>query len=53
MPKWMRIMGCAALVVFVAGRSFGCGDDVKTVTTHEEKRESEPEMVSPGEMVVE
>lgn len=31
----------------------GCGDDVKKTTVKQEVQESEPEMVAPGEMVVE
>ncbi|MFQ5490974.1 MAG: hypothetical protein ACE5GE_09660 [Phycisphaerae bacterium] len=38
---------------FVICDTPGCGDDVKTVTTHEQTHESEPQMVSPGEPIVE
>ena len=41
------LLAAACLVVT------GCADDVKTVTTHEQTHESEPQMVSPGEPIVE
>ncbi|HUU83735.1 MAG TPA: hypothetical protein VM243_09545 [Phycisphaerae bacterium] len=46
------VLVIAAAVVFCGGVS-GCSDDVKKVETIEQTHESEPEMVSPGEMVVE
>lgn len=46
------ILVVVAAVVF-CGAVPGCSDDVKKVETHEQTHESEPEMESPGEMVVE
>ena len=46
------ILVVVAAVVFCGGVP-GCSDDVKKVETHEQTQESEPEMESPGEMVVE
>lgn len=48
----------SSMLVIVAGLVLcggvnGCADDVKKVTTTEQTHQSEPEMVSPGEMVVE
>jgi hypothetical protein len=46
------ILVLAAAVVFCGGIT-GCSDDVKKVETSEQTHESEPEMESPGEMIVE
>jgi hypothetical protein len=41
-----------AALVFCGGVT-GCADDVKKVETTEQTHQTEPEMQSPGEMVVE
>ena len=46
------ILMLAISVAFFGGVP-GCGDDVKKEYQHEQTQESEPEMESPGEMVVE
>ena len=53
----MRRLIATIAVVCVLAFSFsvlsGCGDDVKKVKKVETHKESQPEMVSPGEMIVE
>ena len=51
-----RLISTFILLVVAAvfcGGITGCGDDVKKEYQHEQKHESEPEMVSPGEPIVE
>ena len=42
-----------AAAVFIVAPITACGDDVKKVEQIEQTHESEPEMQSPGEFVVE
>ena len=46
------VMLVAVTVVF-CGAIAGCEDDVKKTTKIEQTKESEPQMVSPGEPIVE
>lgn len=50
--KWIRSAACV-LALTMAVMFTGCRDEVRTETTIEIHRESPPEMVSPGEMIVE
>ncbi len=49
----MKRMGGLMMVVALLVALNGCGDDVKKTTVKQSTQESEPEMVAPGEMVVE
>ncbi len=49
-----KLGGAIALLALLVGiMSTGCRDDVRTTSTVTIHEESPPEMVSPGEMVVE
>ncbi len=53
MRKLIVILAVVGVLAFAFAALPGCGDDVKTVKKVETHRESQPEMVSPGEPVVE
>ncbi len=50
MKRTATILALVAAIAIVVG---GCGDDVKTVKKSERIEQSPPEMVSPGQEVVE
>lgn len=53
MRRLVAIIVAACALAFSITVLPGCGDDVKKVRTVETQKESQPEMVSPGEPIVE
>ena len=53
MRRLVAVIATACALAFSIAVLPGCGDDVKKVKTVETQKESQPEMVSPGEPIVE
>jgi hypothetical protein len=53
MRKLVALLVIVGVLAFPLVAISGCGDDVKKVKKVERHRESQPEMVSPGEEIVE
>ncbi|MCP4589876.1 MAG: hypothetical protein GY842_03970 [bacterium] len=53
MRKLIAALAAVCVLTFSFAAISGCADDVKTVKKVETQRESQPQMVSPGEPIVE
>ena len=53
MRKLIAVVIATCALTFAFTALSGCGDDVKKVEKTETHRESQPQMVSPGETIVE
>ncbi|MHC4090434.1 MAG: hypothetical protein ACYSUQ_09090 [Planctomycetota bacterium] len=51
--KTLSMVVLIAVAAFIFGGAAGCEDDVKKTSKIEQTKESDPQMVSPGEPVVE
>ncbi len=53
MRRFLSLIAVTCILAFSLAALPGCGDDVKKVKKVETHKESQPEPVSPGEMIVE
>ncbi len=53
MRRFIAVLAVASALAFAVATVPGCADDVKKVKKVETHQESQPQMVSPGETIVE